>query len=428
MTTRVKGFVRRCALIPLCAIITGCGPRDDGRTHITFWAFGAEGEHVAKLIPGFSAVNPDIDVRVQFIPWNAAHEKLLTAFAGSSLPDVWQLGNTWIPEFTQLGAIEDLTPLAARSQTIRDSSYFPGIWDTNVMDSLLYGIPWYVDTRVMFYRTDLLAKAGVSRPPATWQEWFDCSARLKKRYPADYANFFSTNNEWAPPVILGLQMGSPLLKDRNTLGDFSGPEFTAAMRAFYRFFKSGWAPVRTAQIVSVYQAFAEGFFAMYITGPWYIGEFRNRLPDSLQGSWTTAPLPGPDSGIGTSLAGGSSLVIGRTSKHKEAAWRLIEYLSEPAVEVRFHELSGNLPPRRAAWRDERLAGDVYAKAFRDQLERVRPTPKVPEWERIATEMQTVAEQVARGTMSVDEAGRTLDRRVNAMLEKRRWMLAHGAPP
>jgi multiple sugar transport system substrate-binding protein len=71
---------------------------------------------------------------------------------------------------------------------------------------------------------------------------------------------------------------------------------------------------------------------------------------------------------------------------------------------------------------------VYAKAFRDQLERVRPTPKIPEWERIVTEMQTVAEQVVRGRMDVDEASRALDRRVDGMLEKRRWMLAHGASP
>jgi multiple sugar transport system substrate-binding protein len=96
--------------------------------------------------------------------------------------------------------------------------------------------------------------------------------------------------------------------------------------------------------------------------------------------------------------------------------------------VRFHELSANLPPRRAAWRHERLAGDAYAKAFRDQLERVRTTPKIPEWERIVTEMQTMAEQVVRGNMDVTQATLALDHRVDAMLEKRRWILGRKAAP
>jgi len=410
------------ALAAACALVAGCGGKGDTRTHITFWAFGAEGEHVAMLIPEFTRLHPEIDVRVQFIPWNAAHEKLLTAFAGGSLPDIWQLGNTWIPEFTQLGAIEDLTPRVARSQVIRESSYFPGIWDTNVIDSLLYGVPWYVDTRVMFYRSDILRKAGVSHPPATWQEWFDCSARLKRAYPGDYANFFSTNNEWAPEVILGLQMGSPLLKERNTLGDFSGPEFTAAMKSFTAFFRNGWAPVRTAQIVSVYQGFAEGYFAMYITGPWYIGEFNTRLPDSLKGSWMTAPLPGPGSGPGTSLAGGSSLVIGRASPHKEASWRLIEYLSDPSVQLAFYRLTGNLPARVETWRDSALAGNPRVAAFFTQLNHVRATPKVPEWEQIAQTVRQYTELITMDQYSVEEGLQALDREVNLILEKRRWLL------
>jgi multiple sugar transport system substrate-binding protein len=150
------------------------------------------------------------------------------------------------------------------------------------------------------------------------------------------------------------------------------------------------------------------------------------LPAERQDDWMTAPLPGPE-GPGASTAGGSSLVIFRSSRHREAAWRLVEYLSEPSVQLRFHELTGNLPPRRSAWRDEKLAGDAHAKAFRDQLERVKPTPKVPEWERIVNEMQLTAEQVARGSVDVEQATRALDRRVDAILEKRRWMLTRGKP-
>ncbi len=389
---------------------------------MTFWAFGVEGEHVAKLIPEFERRNPGISVRVQMIPWNAAHEKLLTAFAGQSLPDMWQLGNTWIPEFTILHAIEDLGPWRARSRAIRASDYFPGIWDTNLMDTVLYGIPWYVDTRVLFYRSDRLAEVGYPHGLRSWDEWFDACAKLKRMYPQDFGVFHSTNNEWAPPVIMGLQEHSPLLKDHNTRGDFSGPEFERATEAFERFFKNGWAPIKTTQIVNVYQAFAEGYFAMYITGPWNIGEFSRRLPDSLRGRWMTAPLPGPDGSIGLSTAGGSSLVMFSGSQHKEQVWKLIEYLSESAQQLEFYRLTGNLPARVEAWRDSSLAANPYTAAFFTQLNHVVATPKVPEWEQIAQKVREYIEAITMDQYTVKEGLVALDREVDIILEKRRWLV------
>ena len=69
-----------------------------------------------------------------------------------------------------------------------------------------------------------------------------------------------------------------------------------------------------------------------------------------------------------------------------------------------------------------LAEDRHAAAFYRQLERVRPPPAVPEWERIANEMQLAAARVVGGRDSIDVAVRDLDARVNGILEKRRWML------
>src|SRR3546814_14681367 len=85
-------------------------------------------------------------------------------------------------------------------------------------------------------------------------------------------------------------------------------------------------------------------------------------------------------------------------------------------------MTGNLPPRRSPWKDPALANDPYARAFRDQLERAVSTPKVPEWERIATELKLVGELVANDRMSVDTAVVALDPPPDASLDKRRWML------
>src|SRR6266852_212506 len=129
-----------------------CASRSRPANEIVFWAMGAEGENVQKLIPEFERRNPGMRVRVQSIPWTAAHEKLLTAYAGNSTPDVAQLGNTWIPEFTLLGALENLDAHIVSSTEIKPDNYFPGIWQTNMIGSSVFGVPWYVDTRVLFYR------------------------------------------------------------------------------------------------------------------------------------------------------------------------------------------------------------------------------------------------------------------------------------
>jgi multiple sugar transport system substrate-binding protein len=410
------------SLILLCA----CAPSSDGPQTLRFWVMGREGEVVAPLLPEFERRNPGIRVRVQQIPWTAAHEKLLTAFAGDALPDLCQLGNTWVPEFVALNALARLDSDVAASRVVMPNDYFPGIWDTNVMGGHLYGIPWYVDTRVIFYRRDLLEQAGFATPPRSWAEWEHALAAIKGRSGPDGYAILLPLTEFEPLLALGLQQPQPLLRDDGSRGAFASPGFRRALTFYANMFRNGWAPgLGGTQISNVWTEFGRGQFAFYVSGPWNIEELKRRLPSDQQDNWMTAPLPGPD-GPGASTAGGSSLVIFRTSQHQQAAWRLIEYLSDPSVQLRFHELTGNLPPRRTAWQDPRLAGDVHAMAFRDQLERTRAAPKVPEWERIAHEMQQTAERVVRGSEDVDRATQELDARVDAILEKRRWMLARGA--
>jgi len=275
------------------------------------------------------------------------------------------------------------------------------------------------------YRRALLAQAGYVAPPASWREWTRMMAAIKQRAgPGRYAILLPLN-EFEPLLALALQQDDPLLLEDGRWGNFESAGFRRALKFYVDAFRDGFAPALTGVDVSnVWNEFGRGYFAFYISGPWNIAEFKRRLPASVQGEWATAPLPGPD-GPGASIAGGSSLVVFRASQAKAAAWQLIEYLSRPDVQRRFHELTGDLPSRRGPWREPPLADDVYARAFRDQLERVKPAPKVAEWERIANEMRLVAERTVSGQLSVDQAVKELDARADDILEKRRWMLARG---
>ncbi len=337
------------ALLLLAAGLAGCSRAPQGET-VRFWAMGREAEVVADLVADFEKENPGIHVDVQNIPMTAAHEKLLTAFAADGLPDVCQLGNTWLPEFATLDALEPLQPFVERSKVVDPADYFTGVWDTNIVDSKLYGVPWYVDTRLLFYRKDLLAEAGVKQVPQTWAEFEQAMAAVKRHVGPDRYAILMPLNEFEQQLSFALQQDDPLLRDHDNYGNFRSPGFRKALAFYANMFEQGWAPkLSETQISNVWYEFFNGYYAFYLSGPWNVREFRLRQPPGMEGKWGTMALPGP-TGPGAGIAGGSSLVILRRSQHKQAAWKLIEYLSRPQVQARFHAVIGDLPPRRSTWR------------------------------------------------------------------------------
>ena len=287
---------------------------------------------------------------------------------------------------------------------------------------------WYVDTRLLFYRKDLLAQAGFSTAPTTWTQWMAALKALKARDGAGQYPIYIPTNEWPPPTILALESGSPILKDGGRYGAFDDSAFRKAFHFYLEFFEDGLAPkLGINEVGNIYQEFERGTYAMWITGPWNIGESRQPAHTSgLPGQvGCTAAMPGPRWGVirSVSLAGGSeSLVIYRASRHPKEAWELIEFLSRPEQQLKFYHLTGDLPARVETWRDTSLANDPAARAFEDQLQRVVPTPQVPEWELIATRIFDYGEQVIRGGMPADTALVRLDAEVNTILERRRWLL------
>ena len=171
-----SGGMVRIATLAVAVLLGGCGRSAPRVEVVHFWAMGTEAEVLAQLLPEFERTHPLIKVEVQQLAWTAAHEKLLTAVAGDATPDLCQLGNSWIPELVALKALEPLAARVSGSQQIVADDYFPGVWQTNRVEGTLYAVPWYVDTRLLFYRRDLLKAAGFDAPAQTWSGWL---AQLK---------------------------------------------------------------------------------------------------------------------------------------------------------------------------------------------------------------------------------------------------------
>jgi multiple sugar transport system substrate-binding protein len=405
-----RGLVAGLAALPL---VGGCARRPGGA--IEMWAMGAEAENLPALLASLPGAPK---VRIQPLPWSAAHEKLLTSFAGNSLPDLGQVGNSWIAELTAIDAIE---PVPAALEYLVTGQY-PAVVETNRIGGRLMALPWYVDTRLQFIRKDLFQRAGYDAPPETWGPWKQSLHRVKNiAGPGNYAILLPLN-EYEHLIQMALSAGATMLNAEGTRGAFSAPEFREALAFYKSIYDERLAPVASAtQISNVWNEFARGYFSVYPSGPWTIGDMKSRLPAELQSSWATAPFPGPR-GPGSSTPGGSSLVVYKGAREPAAAWALAARLIAPGTQARLQALTGDLPPTRALWGPTGLNNDPITRAFGVQLDRARPLPKVPEWERIVTEMQSVAELTVRGRYSIDEAVREMDLRADRLLEKRRWML------
>ena len=230
------------ALVGLFFALAACGAREPDPNLVRFWAFGREGEMVRELVPEFERRHPGVRVELQQVPWTAAHEKLLTAHVGNATPDVAQLGNTWVPEFVALEALAPLDERLAAAPAFARADYFAGAWDSNVVDGTTWGLPWYVDTRVLFYRTDLVAASGGPWPPRTWAELRQTMARIKQRGGAERYAILLPVDEWDKPVLLGLQAGATLLDPEGRRGAFRDPRFRRALAFYTDLFAARLAP------------------------------------------------------------------------------------------------------------------------------------------------------------------------------------------
>lgn len=423
-------FGRSLLLIGL-ALCSACGGGPEPAS-LRFWALGQEGEAVRALLPEFERLHPGVRVELQQIPWSAAHEKLLTAVVGGTLPDVFQLGDTWLAEFVALNALMPLDGAAGALPPRSD--FFPGLLAAGEFDGVQVALPWYVDTRVLFYRRDILARAGFADPPATWAEWERALGNIRALADQRQYPLYLPLREWQVPVILAAQLGDTPLRDGDRYGNFRSNGFRRAFGLYLEWFRRGYAPVTaTAGGGDFYRDFGRGRFAMVITGPWNIGEFERRLPTAVQPLWDTAPLPAPEPGRcegasvcrGVSLAGGGSLVMSRSARQPALASALIGFLLEPSQQAEFFRLTGDLPTRRSTWERPPLADAAHVAAFRKQLERIVAMPQIPEWERIADKIGHHAEKAIRGEVTLDQALEAMDRDVDRILEKRRWLLDHG---
>ncbi|MCO8269682.1 sugar ABC transporter substrate-binding protein [Actinoplanes sp. TRM 88003] len=389
--------VATCAALA-ASVTAGCGRDDSGggdtaeaveegkaTGEITVWAMGTEGEKLSEFAKAFTTENPDAKVTVTAVPWDSAQQKISSAIAAKATPDVSMIGTTMQGEFAKTGAL-DPTP----TDLFRKDSFFPGAWDTTVVDDTSYGIPWYVETRGLFYRTDLAEKAGFPDGPKTWDELTAFAQAMKDKAGAKWGINLQPGKtgSWQTILPFGWSNGAAIEADGKWT--FDTPQMTEALTYYQSFFKDKLSPDDLPQ-GALEPAFAKGEIASFISGPWHVGILNEQ---GAKGKFAVAPLPAKQSS--TSFIGGSNLAVFKDAKNRDAAWKFLAWLSKPDVQVKWYQAVSDLPAVQSAWDDPALASDPNLKVFGTALESAKAPPSFPTWTQLAATFDVEAEKVCVG--------------------------------
>ncbi|HEY0492665.1 MAG TPA: sugar ABC transporter substrate-binding protein [Candidatus Dormibacteraeota bacterium] len=381
------------AVLPVaCGSAGGSGSSGNGPVTLQVWANGDEGDKLpaSDALANFKKANPSITIKVTPLPWSVAHDKLITAIAGRQTPDVAMIGSTWMGELTKLNAVTTLP------SSINKSDFFSGGMSTAEANGTAYGVPMYVETRVIYYRKDLAQKAGITSPPATWDDLKTMAEKLKaagSKYGIDMQA-----NDWQEYLPLVWSAGGDVMKS----GKFTlnSPEATKALDYYASFFKSGLTRSSQPQGFDLPGAFASGDDPMFISGPWMMGLVSKA--GLSQDQWAVAPMPKGDKSA-TSFVGGADWVVFKGSKNQDAAWKFIQFMSQKDTQVSWYKTIKDLPSRQDAWSDPTLTSDPNLKVFGDQLKDAKSPPNIPQWEEVAKAIDDWEEKAALGKVSAQDA-------------------------
>jgi multiple sugar transport system substrate-binding protein len=356
---------------------------------VTVWAMGAEGEKLPELTKEFEAANPGAKVEVTAIPWDAAHDKFTTAITANKTPDVAMVGTTWMGEFAGMGAL-DPTP-----GEVDKSAFFDGAQKTTEVAGTSYGVPWYVETRLVYYRTDLAEKAGITTPPTDWDGLKTMAKAMQDKAGAKWGIGLQAGGtgSWQSVMPFAWSAGADLTKDDGKAYNFDSPEVLKATEYYQSFFNDGISDKAAPATPTTEPDFASGKVPMFISGPWMMSAVEAAGGEGFKDKYDVMQIPADVKS--SSFVGGSNLVVFKNTKNRDSSWKLVNWLSEPETQVKWYGISTDLPSVKSAWQDPALTADSKLAVFGKQLETAQAPPSFPTWEQVVTSFDSEMERVTK---------------------------------
>ncbi|MCG7285494.1 extracellular solute-binding protein [Cellulomonas sp. ACRRI] len=409
----VAATVTTLALAPL----TACGRSDDtgggggaaeagtvadeATGEIEIWAAAGNGDALRTLGEQFTEDNPEASIKVTEVPWGEIITMNQTAVASGTGPDIVMTGADQTASVIAMGG---LAPVP--DGVFTEDDFYPAAVASVTGEDGLYSVPWYVETRFLFYRADLAAELGYDAP-TTWAELEELSGALASRPGGEYGLSLPRPIENPAQVIVPFlsQAGGSV-----TDGDawtFDTPEFVEALDFYKGFFDRGEAPLSETEAT-----FENGGSPLLISGPWMVGTYQDLIdtgaaPEGFtEDSIGYVPLPsGPANN--DSYIGGGNLGVFASSDNQDSSWAFLQWLLEDEQQKTLFDLAGSFPSRVESAEYAPIDDSPVMSVLKEQMPNTVETPSYPSWSQIAEQIGIYAERVAHGEITSEDAAKAI---------------------
>jgi multiple sugar transport system substrate-binding protein len=370
-------------------LLGGCaGQSDRGPIVVTFpgSSLGAEAEVLNRQLARFNAENPAIRVVRRDTPDAADQRHQLYVQwlnAGASDPDILQLDAIWTPEFAAAGWILPLDRFKPDT-----AAFFPSTIIANRWQDTLFALPWFVDVGMLYWRTDL-----VPAPPQTLAELVRFAKRAMQQHGlryglvwqgARYEGLITNFLEY-----LGAYGGQILEGGRVVVNSEAGRQALTEMRD--EIYRDGIVPsaVLTWHEEESRFAFQNGQSVFMRNWPYAVGLMQDSSASRVAGRFSVAPMPAGPGGRPTAALGGAQLAINRRTENPEAAWSVMNYLTQPEQMRERARVVGQFPSRVGLYEGAELTAElgIPPAVAKRVIEYAVPRPVTPVYNQISEILQ-----------------------------------------
>lgn len=344
--------------------LTGCSPgtssSSDGTVTLQMvesLTNPARTELIRGLLDQFEAENSNIKVTLVSPPTEQADQKLQQMLQSGKGVDVLEVRDITVGPFSNNGWLYDLTD---------DVSGWSGWGDLTenakaasvADDGKSYFVPYGFYGLSLFYRTDLVAEAGFDGPPNSWTGLLEQASAIQDPSKNVYGYAFRGGANANSNVVAAIEAyviddlnvdDAFLMNDGTTM--FAAPEAQQAVEDYFALFEQASPPSAVSWgYPEMVAGFTNGSTAFLLQDPEVIATVQES--SLTEDQWDTAPLLVGPSGKAAQPLAVAGWGVAENSENKEAAVKLVEFLSSADPATEFAQANSLVPIIASAADDE----------------------------------------------------------------------------
>lgn len=365
---------------------------------------------VENITAEFEEANPNIDIELDFVSYEALHDKIVTAAAsGAGTYDVVLMDCIWPAEFASAEFILDVTDRVPEEM---QEDIWSGAMEAVTYKGRIYGMPWLNDVLYLYYNEAMLNEAGFENPPETWTELREMAMTAKEMGLVEYPfiEYFQQDEGLTIAFAYYLYAFGGEFLDQAGNPAFNSPQGLEALQFMVEGMEDGM--YNPASMESTYEevrrTFSQGSSLFSVNWAYQVNLANDPAESQIAGDAIVVPMPGQEVPSAT-INGGMGLAVMADSEHPDEAWEYIQHLSSKDVQKRYSQNA--LPIWKSLFDDPELkelqpevAQEVnFIEVSEQQYEHIYNRPQVPYYQEMSEIIAREAQAALTGQKSAEQA-------------------------